>query len=155
MYFHQGTPYRYSAWQPIPYLGLPATPRPLYYGNLFMAQLLQGGHKQVGLLTNTTFFTSYGIYTFGKLTDVAIINFNIYNSTSTGPREYMRVDLPQASSKSVVRRLTAPGAEVKDGITFAGITVSAEGELSGGKLEKVEGNKQILVGASEAVLVTL
>jgi hypothetical protein len=55
----------------------------------------------------------------------------------------------------VVKRLTPPGAEVKDGITFAGISVSAEGVLSGGKIEKVGKNKQILVGASEAVLVTL
>jgi hypothetical protein len=127
----------------------------MYYGNLFMAQLFQGGHKQVSLLTNTSLFTSYRIYFSGKLTDVAIINFNIYNSTSPDPREYMKVDLPQASSKSVVKRLTPPGAEVKDGITFAGISVSAEGVLSGGKLEKVGKNKQILVGASEAVLVTL
>ena len=154
MYFHQGTPYRYSAWQPIPYLGLPAAARPMYYGNLFMAQLLQGGHKQVTILTNTTHFTTYGVYTNGKLSDVAVVNLQMWNQTEVGTRSYVNVTLPQAGNEAEVRRLTAPGADSKDNVTFGGRIVNTDGTMTGEEVEGLGPGGSVLVGASEAVLIS-
>lgn len=43
IYFHNGTPYRYSAWQPIAIDSTPAQVKPLFYGKWFIAAALAGG----------------------------------------------------------------------------------------------------------------
>ena len=121
-----------------------------------MAKLLQGGHKEVTILTNTTHLTSYGIYTFGTLTAVAVVNLEIWNSTEAGTRPGVSVVVKGATTGSVVRRLTAPGVEVKTGMTWAGQAVDSNGKITGAEVtESLNIDGSVLVSASEAVLITL
>jgi hypothetical protein len=161
IYFHQGTPYRYSAWQPIDINSTSlARPYPLYYGNLFTSTALAGGNKQVDILINSTYLTAYAIYEAGqraKLSSIAVVNLNMWNSTEpVAERPYTAVELPSwlDCSKARVKRLTAPGVEIATNITWAGQYVQNDGQIVGKEvIESVE-NGRVLVGASEAVLIS-
>lgn len=172
LYFHMGTAYRYSPWQPITVNGTAHFAKPLYYGNLLTASALSGGNKQVQPLLNETSLTAYAIFDAGKqptLTSLVALNLNVYNSTFTTPRPYTNFDftLPtstgknsNASSHIQVHRLTAPGVEIARNVTFAGQHVdNNSGEIAGQKVvEEVEdlgdGKIRVRVGDGEAVLVT-
>lgn len=186
LYFHMGTAYRYSPWQPITVNGTAPFAKPLYYGNLLTASALSGGNKQVQVLLNETSLTAYAVFDAGSngstalsaqstaarqptLTSLVVLNLNIYNSTFTTPRPYTNFDftLPtragnvsSASSDIQVHRLTAPGIEVANNVTFAGQHVdNNSGEITGEKIvEEVEdlGDSKIRVkvGDGEAVLIT-
>ncbi len=167
LYFHNGTPYRYSAWQPIAIGDVPAHPKALYYANLFTATAFAGGNKQVSVLANETFFTAYAVYDAGtegtdgrvkpaKLTSVVVVNLNIWNSTEVASkRPYTEVTLPSALAGGKVRRLTGIGAEIASNITFAGRSVGSDGNYVGEEvLESVGTGSKVLVGASEALLIT-
>ncbi|KAI9684330.1 MAG: hypothetical protein M1820_010889 [Bogoriella megaspora] len=167
MYFHQGTPYRYSAWQPIKINDTNAQPKALYYGNLFTSTVLAGGNKQVDILVNETSFTAYAIYNSGtgssdaanaesQLSSIVLVNLNIFNSTqSADERPYIAVNLPEAASQASVRRLTAPGVEVKEGISWAGRNVTQDGYIVGQETTESVDSGQVIVGAGEALLVTV
>ncbi|KAI3400110.1 hypothetical protein diail_4340 [Diaporthe ilicicola] len=186
LHFHMGTPYRYSPWQPITINGTAPFAKPLYYGNLFTATALSGGNKQVQMLLNETYLTAYAVFEAGsngstaasnqetsavqpKLTSMALLNLNVYNSTFTTPRPYINFDfaLPVSagnnsagSSNVQVHRLTAPGVEIATNVTFAGQYVdNKSGVVTGEKtVEDVEdlgdGKARVRVGDGEAVLIT-
>ncbi|KAK6077438.1 glycoside hydrolase family 79 protein [Seiridium cupressi] len=160
VYFHMVTPYRYSAWQPVATNTSAAYVKPLYYGNLFTSTAFAGGNKQVSVLANDTSFTAYGIYdaaNSGKLESVAIINLEVFNSTSSSSeRPYTAVKLPGGCSNASIQRLTSPGVEIADNITFAGQSVRVtDGTIVGHKrVETVEENL-VPVGAGEAILIIL
>lgn len=91
---------------------------------------------------------------------LALLNLQLYNQTETIPRPVSTFDISaykqSLNSQVTIRRLTAPGADVKEAnvTSWAGQTF-AEGVASGKVVEeKVTGGK-ISVGASEAVLVFL
>lgn len=160
MYYHQGTPYRYSAWQPVTYNSTMRNVKPLYYGNLFTATAFAGGNKQVSVLVNETDFTAYGVYdaTSKNLTSVAIVNLAMWNSTQESKeRPYIGVKLPAVLQDSKVKRLTGVGVDVRNDITFAGQRVDDEtGEVVGDVIdEAVSKDGSVLVGAGEAVLVVV
>lgn len=88
---------------------------------------------------------------------LALINMQIFNHTQTEQRPSTTFDISAfARGPVTVRRLQAPGADIKD----ANVTVWAgqtfERGLAKGRLreERITGGK-IVVPASEAVLVTL
>lgn len=181
-----GSPYRYSPWQPITINGTAHFAKPIYYGNLFTASALSGGNKQVQMLLNETYLTAYAVFdaasngstgasnqetsaTQPKLTSLALVNLNVYNSTFTTPRPYINFDftLPAGagnsstgSSNVQVHRLTAPGVEIATNVTFAGQYVdNKSGVILGQKIvEDVEdlghGKARVRVGDGEALLVT-
>lgn len=168
LYFHTGTPYRYSAWQPIAIGDVPAHAKALYYANLFTATAFAGGNKQVSVLVNETFFSAYGVYDAGtggsgvvaepaKLTSVVVVNLNIWNSTQiASERPYTQVTLPSTLAGGKVRRLTGIGAETASNITFAGRSVGLDGNYVGKEvLESVGAGSKVFVGASEALLISL
>ena len=168
MYFHNGTPYRYSAWQPTPVNGTAPYAKPLYYGNLFTFTALAGGNKQVVNLLNETSTTAYAIYNAGNssagadpaLNGLAIVNLASWNETQPQTeRPYIAFNLPTTEiedwSAATLRRLTAPGVDSQNNITFAGQSVDGKGRIIGElNVEKVV-NGTILVAAGEAVLVSL
>lgn len=184
IYFHMGTPYRYSAWQPIDIINSTAygtqykKAKPLYYGNLFTSTVLSGGNKQVSILVNETSFTAYGVYDAeigvgalgkkgqgqgqGKLGSVVLVNLAMWNSTMAGSRPYTEVQLGGLAGLNKndvacakVKRLTSPGVEIADNITFAGQYVASDGSIVGNQVtEKLSSKGTVLVGAGEAVLVT-
>lgn len=162
IYFHQGTPYRYSAWQPIDINSTSlARPYPLYYGNLFTSTALAGGNKQVDILVNSTYFTVYAIYEASereqRLDSIAVVNLNMWNSTEpAAERPYNAVELPEwlDCSRAKVRRLTAPGVEIATNITWAGQYVESDGNIVGREVTEDVQDGKVLVGAGEAVLIS-
>lgn len=161
-----GTGYRYAAWQATQNGTTAPGPRPLYYGNLFIAAALGGANKQVVTIANTATLAGYAIYTSSRprqrsqLQSVVLVNLGIFNSTATSEDRRTSIDfqLPDncvgKNTKITVRRLTAAGAEVKDGISFSGRTVSLDGNIEGKEvIERVNGNK-VSVKASEAIIVS-
>lgn len=159
VYFHQGTPYRYSAWQPVATNTSEAHVKPLYYGNLFTSRAFAGGYKQVMVLANETSFTAYGIYDAtrnGALESVVLLNLEVFNSTqSAADRGVTQVHLSGNYPNAKVQRLTSPGVEIADNITFAGQSVSDEnGTILGTRVTESVRNNTVTVAAGEAVLVT-
>ncbi|KAL9090002.1 MAG: hypothetical protein Q9165_005531 [Trypethelium subeluteriae] len=167
MHFHQGTPYRYSAWQPIKINDTHASPKALYYGNLFTSTALAGGNKQVDILVNETSFTAYAIYdaanatggstgAASQLNSIVLVNLNMFNSTQpASERPYTTVTLPNIASDAEVRRLTAPGVEVKNGISWAGRNVTQDGHIVGQEIVESLDNGQVSIGAGEALLISV
>ncbi|KAH8650916.1 hypothetical protein BGZ60DRAFT_508900 [Tricladium varicosporioides] len=169
LYFHAGTPYRYSAWQPIAIGDSPAHVKALYYSNLFTATAFAAGNKQVSVLVNETFFTAYAVYDAGvgreeekrkgggdkRLTGLVLVNLQLWNSTmDANKRPYTSVKLPKGCEGGKVRRLTSPGAETGDGMTFAGRSVALNGEYVGKEAVESIGGSEIKIAASEAILVS-
>lgn len=114
------------------------------------------------VLVNETAFTAYGIYGSGSgLSGIAIVNLEMWNSTQVAEeRPYTAVQLPIGelgrSGSATVRRLTSPGVEIAGNITWASRSVDAAGFLTGTEtLEKIRDDNTVLVGAGEAVLITL
>ncbi|KAJ0416567.1 hypothetical protein BJY00DRAFT_326196 [Aspergillus carlsbadensis] len=162
IYYHMGTPYRYSAWQPVQSDETAAHVKPLYYGNLFAAAALSGGNKQVSVLVNETSLAAYGIYdtksgSKTSLKSVAIVNLDVWNSTQpAAERPYTAFKLPNHTfSGASVKRLTSPGVEIAGDITFAGQSVDDNGSMVGKQKVETLSHGEVLVGAGEAVLVTL
>lgn len=93
-------------------------------------------------------------------TKLALLNLQIFNKTQNIPRPATTFDisafLPQRAGSVTVRRLQAPGADIKDAniTTWAGQNFASG--VAAGRLveEKVAGGK-VIVQASEAVLVFL
>ncbi|KAH8655350.1 hypothetical protein BX600DRAFT_439863 [Xylariales sp. PMI_506] len=159
MYFHMGTGYDYAAWQAATYETMLPGPRPLYYGHLAIASALAGGSKQVRVLANETSFSAYAIYNSGsasQIDHVVILNLEVYDSTAGGARSSAQVKLPSDVPASVtVRRLTAPGAETANNITWAGQTLGSTGDLLGAVVVETLSNGTINIAASEAVLISI
>jgi hypothetical protein len=165
MYWHMGTGYRYSAWQATRNGTTEPGPRPLYYGNWVVATALGDGDARVVPILNTTSLAGYAIYS-GKrhrseLRSVVLVNMEVFNSTSTPANQRSSVDfaLPTnfggKNSRASVQRLTAVGAEAKDGIAFAGRTVALDGTIGGYESKERVANGVINVKASEVALISL
>ena len=156
VHFHMGTRYRYSPWQPIFYNDTAAHVKPIYYGNLFNAAAFAGGEKQTEVLVNETSFGAYALYSRGRLESIVAVNLNAWNSTGeAGQRPYTALKLPSECSRAKVGRLTSPGVNIADNITFGGQYVDDNGRVVGKKtFESVVGGT-VLVGAGEAVLIEL
>ena len=156
VHFHMGTRYRYSPWQPIFYNDTDAHVKPIYYGNLFNAVVFAGGDKQTEVLVNETHFGAYAVYKSGNLESIVAANLNMWNSTfDLVRRPYTALTLPEGWDHAKVSRLTNPGVDTADNITFADQYVNENARIVGDKVyEKVSGG-MVLVGAGEAVLVQL
>ena len=142
---HQGTNYRYAAWQPIQTdLQSIGTKAP-YYGSITVASFLGDLTKHnvtVAEIPMTSIYNAaYAAYVDGALARVAIIQFNQFNattqtyttpsgSTASGPRPTQTVtfQLPQTyTKKSIsVQRLMANGSDAITGITFGGHSYNYE-----------------------------
>jgi hypothetical protein len=165
LYWHMGTGYRYAAWQATQNGTTVPGPRPLYYGNWFVATALGASNAQVVPIVNTTSLAGYAIYSRkrrrSELQSIVLVNMEVYNSTSTPASQRMSVDfeLPSSlvgkKSKTSVRRLSAAGAEVQDGIAFAGQTVALDGKITGKEAKEQVRGGIVNVKASEAVLVSI
>lgn len=120
------------------------------------------GNKQVTLLVNETCFTAYAIYEASDpvaLSAVAVVNLEIFNLTKDeSERPFTSFVLPADVDvgNARVRRLTAPGVEKADSITWAKQHISAGGTIAGTRsTERLVGSvRTVVVGAGEAVLVS-
>jgi hypothetical protein len=165
IFWHMGTGYRYAAWQATQNGTTTPGPRPLYYGNLLVATALGDGHAQVVPIVNTTSLAGYAVYSRKSLKtslrSIVLVNMEVFNSTSTpaASRPSAEFSLPSdlrgKHSKISVHRLTAPGAEVREGISFAGQTVLLDGRISGYRTKQMLRGNVIKVYASEAILLQI
>ncbi|KAF2123048.1 hypothetical protein BDV96DRAFT_639596 [Lophiotrema nucula] len=159
MYFHQGTPYRYSLWSPFlsESNNHSALVRPSYYGALALSEAIggNGGEKQIHAIVQEETLVAYSLYAGGELDGLFIINLEPWNATQTGDRPFIQFQLPERISKSAtMKRLTAPGSDVKTGGTWAGQTVNEEGNVEGDVvLEKWRPGDLVNVEYAEAVLL--
>ncbi|KAF2830929.1 hypothetical protein CC86DRAFT_283500, partial [Ophiobolus disseminans] len=164
IYWHMGTGYRYASWQATQNGTTAPGPRPLYYGNLFVAKALGDADVQVVPIVNTTSLAGYAIYSSkgrrATLQSIALVNMEVFNSTSTptssrlSARFKLPAELSGKKSKASVQRLSAAGAEVRDGITFAGQTVALDGKINGKCQTEDVKDGVVGVRASEAVLIS-
>lgn len=162
VHYHGGTPYRYSAWQATTYNDTAPHVKPLYYGNLLAATAFAGGNKRVEVLANETHIGAYAVYNAGTdgsnegayLESVVAANLEIFNSTFTTGRPYTTLKVPQELSGARVLRLTNPGVNIADNITFAGQYVDSDGKIVGERCEEKVLNGEVQVGAGEAVLIS-
>ncbi|KIM94392.1 glycoside hydrolase family 79 protein [Oidiodendron maius Zn] len=156
VHFHMGTRYRYSPWQPIFYNDTDAHVKPLYYGNLFNAEVFAGGNKQTEVLVNETNFSAYSVYKSGVLESIVAVNLNMWNSTfDPSQRPYTALTLPRGWDQAKISRLTNPGVDIADNITLAGQYVNENARIVGYKTYDKIFAGTALVGAGEAVLIRL
>ncbi|EKG09941.1 Glycoside hydrolase superfamily [Macrophomina phaseolina MS6] len=180
LHFHNGTPYRYSVWQPVTATGAtnatnattPAHARPLYYGNMFVANALGNprGHMpqngsastwKVAFLVEEARFTAYAVFSVAQgaqtLRHIALVNMD--GRWSADPAKVGKektVKLPEDSRGAAeVRRLTGAAVDLAQGVTWAGRTVDPDGNLVGMEVvERVQSGGEVTVQPGEAVLLS-
>ena len=84
------------------------------------------------------------------------VNLNMWNSTfDPVQRPYTALSLPKGWDHARVSRLTNPGVDIADNITFAGQYVNEHAHIVGDKIYDNVVAGKVIVGAGEAVLVQL
>ena len=167
MHFHQGTSYRYGAWQPIDANGTAKGTRPPYYGLAFAAKFLgsSGTTQLLNIDLDTQYLSAYAAYESGKLSRLAVVNLLEYNATSPQghrPTQRLTFAAPGHSQYIRVEALTAPSSESNTSITLAGVsydyqkndgrgvTVSTPSHI----VRARDGHFETSIGASEAYILT-
>ena len=145
---HQGTNYRYAAWQPVTTeKGEVGTKAP-YYGSVAAASFLAGSAKENLQVTEIELDSdidpvhnvAYASYVNGQLARIAVLQMNDYNSstgtftqadgsvgTGARPTQSFTFQIPGAKyasggQKVKVQRLIAEGSDAVSGTTFGGVS---------------------------------
>lgn len=178
VHMHQGTNYRYAAWQPINTPNETVGTKAPYYGNVmvatFLGDLTKGNVSVANIdLGNTTYESAYAAYVDGRLERVALIQMKAYNYTAVGnsevrPSEAFTLQLEKdAGVKSVeVTRLQANGSNAITGVTFGGLSYNYEldegrpvkmDNVTVGEMAKIsdQGEVQVDVPWSSAVVLQM
>jgi hypothetical protein len=151
-HMHQGTNFRYASWQPVQTDRTTIGTKPPYYGNIFVASMLQGqdgtGADDVQVINMPLpkeEEAAYAAYINGKLARISVINLVEFNYTDADPAaprpsSTYTFQLPSSPSPSSprsqssslsVQRLLANGSNAITGITWDGWSYNYE--LEGGK----------------------
>ncbi|KAK5737465.1 hypothetical protein LTR17_006693 [Elasticomyces elasticus] len=140
VHMHQGTNYRYQAWQPIETdLESKGTKAP-YYGSIavaaFMGDIVKATPSIVNLPLANEEESAYAAYVDGKLARLIVVNMMSYNATDYNsnytddyprPIERYTFQLPRASRGQVqLQRLLANGSDAISGVTFDGYSYNLE-----------------------------
>jgi len=176
-HFHQGTNYRYQAWQPLTTNVTVKGTKPPFYGSLTTAAFL--GNLTVPSLRPqianiplpNVREAAYAAYLNDTLSRVIIINLQEYNSSNNYTDPYPRpvfdhkIDVPSGcKGHAEVQRLMADGSDALSGITFDGYSYNYELDdgnpvllhnVTRGETIKVngQGKASVKVPASSAVIV--
>ena len=159
----------FSAWQPVHLnrteIDTPHTRGP-YYGMVLAADFIGTAPdfqvKNIQLKAEN--LSAYAGYTSGSLAKIAIINLDVWNPKAGAKRPVQEVilDLPQHVTNIEVQKLTGPGVDSFQNITYAGIAWTYENRGAGvmvvnsTEILKVnKGTVDVNIQASEAVVVTL
>lgn len=158
-----GTPYRYSLWAPFENAGLEesALIRPSYYGAWALAEAIggNGGSKQVHAVLEEETLTVYSLYAQGELDGLFVINmepFNVSQAVDGRERPFTRFEIrDEVARQAKIKRLTAPGTDVKAGGTWGGQTLDDQGVAQGEEFtESWAPGEVINVGYGEAVYLS-
>lgn len=166
LHFHQGLDYRYASWQPIETEEQGPTTRPPYYGHIMVASALgcSGEARIVNMPLTEDTESAYAIYDGDELAKLAVLNLQTFEQdTDTRPSRSYSFEVPEGFTSAKVERLTAPGSDALDEVTFGGI--SYDYDLEQGKPVVVDSQNEtitiqggvldITVSDSSAVLLTL
>ena len=159
IYFHMGTPFFYSMWQPVAYNNTPAKVYPTYYSLLFYADLVADIPSST--IQELSAFESdglaiYAVFNGSEVAKVVVLNLGFYNDTSL-ERGVEWIDLRSLFSGEEVEmgRLTGPMSTTTEAeeVTWLGQSF-AEGSPSGRRgFEAVGCGGLVDVKASEAVII--
>ena len=164
---HQGTNYRYQAWQPIDTNKTSKGTKAPYYGNIavaaFLGDITASPPAIVNLPLPNEEESAYAAYIDGELDRVIVINMMEYNHTEGNkyfnnyarPIETYNFSLPAAVSGTAdVQRLLANGSDAITGCTFDGYSYNYE--LEEGKpvlLHNVTRGETVMVGDNGSISV--
>jgi hypothetical protein len=142
-HMHQGTNYRYQAWQPVSTNRTSIGTKAPYYGNIavaaFLGDLTEATHRPqvVNIDLDDQLKAAYATYVHGELTKIMLINLNDHNSTAennytvpSSPRgiEKFSLQMPKGCKGRTVKlqRLMANGSDAVTGATFDGYSYNYE-----------------------------
>ena len=140
VHMHQGTDYRYQAWQPVQTVNETMGTKAPYYGNIavatFLGDLRKGNVSISDIGLGSIYENAYAAYVDDRLERIAVIQMHAYNYTnSSGPRpsETYSFQLPSGCAVEGVsaQRLMANGSDAITGVTFDGYSYNYE--LDNGK----------------------
>lgn len=152
VHMHQGTNYRYAAWQPVDTEKAPRGTKAPYYATVAVAAALgDTAQHDVAVATLPTpaaldaeADVAHAIYANGRLARVFFLNMRGYNTTATGsglgladgdplPRgsQNYTLSVPDGLDSVPVQRLLANGSDAITGITWDGWSYNVE--LDGGR----------------------
>ncbi|KAK3070454.1 hypothetical protein LTR53_010441 [Teratosphaeriaceae sp. CCFEE 6253] len=180
VHMHQGTNYRYQAWQPVATALDSAGTKAPYYGQVavaaFLGDIAAAAPRIVNLPLPSERESAYAAYVGGKLARLIVVNMMAYNATDYNsnftdayprPVERYAFQLPRSARGGVVRlqRLMANGSDAITGVTFDGYSYNYElaegrpvllGNVTRGETAKVgrRGLLEIGVPRSSAVIVS-
>jgi hypothetical protein len=137
VHMHQGTDYRYAAWQPVATSKTTVGTKPPYYGQVAAGAVLgrksTGGERSVvELEVGDESESAYAAYDGGTLRRLAVLNMRAYNYTLGGvlnnppnpvvrPSRNYTFSVPAREGDwAIVRRLTANGSDAISGISWDG-----------------------------------
>ena len=139
VHMHQGTNYRYQAWQPIDTNKVAKGTKAPYYGSIAVASFLGDIVTATPSITNLPLpdeqESAYAAYVDGKLDRIIVINMMEYNATAGNryinhyprPIEQYRFQLPEGChGEAGVQRLMANGSDAITGVTFDGYSYNWE-----------------------------
>lgn len=138
-HMHQGTNYRYQAWQPIETDRATKGTKPPYYGNAAVAAFMHRDSSSTQLKishlpSSSEFSTQYAAYTNNRLARLLLVDLHTYNTTDNNyttpfprPVEKLEFKLPGCSGcRAQVQRLMANGSDAISGITWDGYSYNYE-----------------------------
>ncbi|KAG1870632.1 glycoside hydrolase family 79 protein [Suillus subalutaceus] len=183
VYVHQGgPPAHYDLWYPVDSQNGPIQVFPSYSAYLFVTEAIgyskslrlsnifpgrqangssittAGGDTSAGQISVYGFWDENSADSYDYPTKLALLNLELYNQTDSYPRPNITIDisayLPKKTQEVIVKRLTAPGANVLSAelTTWAGQTF-ASGVAEGNIVEETVSDGQVVVEASSAALV--
>lgn len=138
-HMHQGTNYRYQAWQPIETNITAKGTKAPYYGNIAVASFLADITTSRPAIANLPLpneeESAYAAYVDGELDRVIVINMMEYNHTEGNkyfnhyprPIETYKFSVPATVSGTAdVQRMLANGSDAITGCTFDGYSYNYE-----------------------------
>ena len=183
VHMHQGTNYRYAAWQPVATSKTTIGTKAPYYGSIAVAAMLGNLVVHNTSIANIALPSereaAYLAYEDGKLARLLVVNMQAYNytlsGTGTGPLNpaargnvTYTFNLAGLESQSArVQRLSANGSDAVTGISWDGYSYNYEldagrpvvlGNVTTGEMVTVAGNGSVSVvvpWSSAAVLTFL
>ncbi|EXJ59619.1 hypothetical protein A1O7_03765 [Cladophialophora yegresii CBS 114405] len=158
LFFHSGVGgFYYAMWEPLPVNSTtPAHINPTYYSMLFVADLVADlSQPTISRIVKLDTFdmAQYAIYEENRLQKLVILNTHYYNDTSeTRPSKFVNVSSVLGPNIKF-RRLTGSETTARSGVTWAGQSVDASGNIVGRLITEHASNGLIQLLASEAVIV--
>lgn len=181
-HMHQGTNYRYQAWQPVSTNKTSIGTKAPYYGNIavaaFLGDLTKAAHRPqvVNIDLKDESKSAYASYVNGELTKIMLINLNDHNTTAgnnytvpSAPRGVgaFTLEVPKGCKGKIatLQRLMANGSDAVTGATFDGYSYNYEldngrpvllNNVTRGESVKVgrKGDLKVEVPDSSAVLLS-